>query len=115
MVLHETTNDQGNFDNASLPAPMPALAPLYSGEISANADVDGNIFPLPFFIFSDRDDEDDMDEDGFDDEDDDFEDEEDDYDDDDDDEDEEDDDYDEDEEDDYEYDDDDDFEYDDEE
>ena len=108
MVLHETTNDQGYF-NTEL---MPALAPLYSGEPSINTD--GDAFPLPFFVFSDSDDEDDVDEDGFDDEDDDFEDEEDDYDD----EDEEDDDeedYDEEEDDDYDYDDDDDFEYDDEE
>ena len=108
MVLHETTNAQGDLNNEFLPDV--ALTPLYSGEPSI--DTDGDTFPLPFFVFGDSDDEDNADEDGFDDEDD-FEDEDDeDYEDDD--EDEDDDDY-EDEEDDYDYDDDDDFEYDDEE
>ena len=111
MVLHDTTNDQWNSGEEFPPTPVPALMPLSGGEPFADTAGDA----MPFFVFSDADDEDDLNEDSFDDmEEEDFEDEEEEYEDeeDDEDEDDEDDDYNEDEDDDYDYDDDEDFEYD---
>jgi len=122
MVLYEAKNNQGEFQAEFPPMEMLALTPLnFSGSLSdvcsgsfgmTAETAAGSAFPMPFFAFSDGDDEDedDMEEDDFDDmEEEDFDDdEEDDFDEDE----EDDDDFDDDEEDDYDYDDDDDFEYD---
>ena len=118
MILHEAKNDQAHSCEEFPPL---ALMPLdnYESFSEAAGMVAGNedacsAYTMPFFMFSDsdEDDEDDMDEDNFDDmEEEDFDDDEDDFEED---EEEEEEDFDEEEDDDYDYDDDEEFEYDDE-
>lgn len=58
MVLHEAMHDERNFGEEGFLPETLALMPWYGGAAAPEAEE----VPLPFLIFSDEDDEDDVDE-----------------------------------------------------